>query len=364
MKIALFVNSAKTFFWHRKALADRLVKEGHDVHIICSLDGEVERFALEPYTTHLVSLSRKGKNPFSEMFLIYQLYLLFKKIRPDVCHNFTIKCVIYGSLAQRLVGVRRIVNSITGLGIVFVNGGMLQKVVEKLYQFSLNVSRSKVIFQNPDDQKLFIDHGLVQPEMSVLIKGSGVDTQKFTPAEKFEQKTIIFASRLLKSKGILELLEASVRLHSNNIPHTLLVAGEIDNAPDSINIEEIERFKQYDHIKFLGNVRDIEKFMNSSHIACFPSYYREGVPKFLLEAASSGLAIVTSDMPGCREVIDGNGILVFPKHLDLLVTALTEILTNDTKLERFGEKSREIALTRFSEEIILSEILPLYMEKG
>ncbi len=361
MKIVLFVNSAKTFFWHRKALADRLVKEGHDVYVICSNDGDVKKFANQPYKTILVNLSRKGKNPFSEVALLVKLYFLFRKIQPDVCHNFTVKCVIFGSFAQKLAGVPKIINSITGLGIVFVKGGWLQTLVEKLYKFSLGISKSRVIFQNEDDRKLFIEKKIVAPVRATLIASSGVDVDKFKPLEKYPIITIIFASRLLKSKGVLFLLEASTKLHREGYVHNLLIAGESDTmSSDSINEKEIQQYKSQSHIEFLGNIENIHDLINASHIACFPSYYREGVPKFLIESAAAGLAIVTTDMPGCRDVVKGNGTTIPPQDSEALFCALSDLLKNPTKISELGLRSREIAIEFYSEKKVLTEIIGLY----
>lgn len=361
MKIALFVNSAKTFFWHRKSLADKLMAEGHEVIVVCSKDGDVSRFENEKYKTYLINMSRKGKNPFKEIILIWEVYKTFKEVKPDVCHNFTIKCVIYGSLIQKIIGVKKIINSITGLGIVFVNGGLLQRLVEKFYKLSLTSSGSKVIFQNPDDQQLFLNKKLVDKDKAYLIFGSGVDIDKFKPSIRDNKITIVFASRLLKSKGILDLLKVSVDLIKSGVDHQLLVAGEPDSmSSDSISDMQIAEFQKYEHIKFLGNVISIHEIINKSHIACFPSYYREGVPKFLLESAAAGLAIVTTDMPGCREVVSNNGILIPPKDEEALLRGLSSLILNPLQIEEFGSKSREIAVSKFAESIILTQITSLY----
>lgn len=362
MKIALFVNSAKTFFWHRKSLADELVSQGHEVFVVCANDGETDRFLETPFKTVFLNMSRNGINPFKEIFVILQLIRIFLNIKPDLCHNFTIKCVIYGSLAQTFVGTKRIINSITGLGIIFVRGGGLQAFIVKLYQIVFSLSQAEIIFQNRDDQHLFLKKKIVSEKRCHLILGSGVNIDIFKPKDiEWFPPRIVFASRLLKSKGVIDLLEVSKQLMEEEIFHELLIAGELDKMnPDSLSEDDLEVFEGISHIKFLGNIRNISELLNTCHIACFPSYYREGIPKFLTESASSGLAVVTTDAPGCREVVNGNGFLIPVKDRWALQQALKELLVNPELTYSFGSKSRQLAEKKFSETIILNQILSLY----
>lgn len=361
MRIVLFVNSAKTFFWHRKPLADRLVREGHEVIVVCAKDGDVERFSNEAFKSIIIDMSRKGMNPLSEVLLIVKLIKILKKIKPDLCHNFTIKCVIYGSVAQRIAGVKQIINSITGLGYVFIKGGLIQTVVEKMYKISFKVSSSKIIFQNKDDHTLFLHKKITTISNSKLILGSGVNMEFFTPSPPPELPIkIVFAGRILKSKGIEELLQASIELNNSGIKHELFLAGEIDNMnPDTLSDTELSVYKTQSHIHFLGNVPDMRLIYKNSHIACLPSY-REGLPKFLLEAMACGLPVVTTDVPGCREVVSNNGYLVAVKSKNSLRDALQKMIQNPEEMIHMGKRSRELVLEKFSEEKILSEILSLY----
>lgn len=365
MKIVLFVNSEKTFFWHRRSLADLLIRQGHEVNIICSNKDGGEIFAKSSYKVFFLNMSRKGINPFQEFKTLSELYQLITKIRPDLCHNFTIKCVIYGSLVQRFLRVKHIVNSITGLGIVFTKRGILQVIVKLLYSFVLKYSRAKMIFQNEDDYNFFKNSNLLKNNKATLIPGSGVNTELFFPAEKIAPVKVIFASRFLRSKGMLETLRVSVKLYANGIKHELLVAGDFDPASaDSLTEADLRDFRIYEHIKFLGNVHEIEKVINRCHVACFPSKYREGVPKFLIESAASGLAIVTSDRPGCRAVVTSNGFLVDPNDENDLYKHLKKLLHSPETIATFGTVSRQLALSKFDERIILQDIVNFYGTKG
>jgi len=361
MKIILFVNSAKTFFWHRKPLADKLVLEGHEVIVVCADDGPVERFKTEPYRTILVDMSRKGMNPLTELLILNNLYAIFKQVNPDLCHNFTIKCVIYGSIIQRLAGCKKIINSITGLGYVFIKGGLIQRLVEILFKIAFKFSSSSVIFQNNDDYSLFIDRKLVTKEKAHLILGSGVDTDFYRPeAKNIEGLNIVFAGRILKTKGVLELLKASIKLTEEGIIHRLYIAGETDPMnPDTLTKSDLDYFRKYDHITFLGNVNDMRELYGIADIACLPSY-REGLPKFLLEAMASGLPIITTDTPGCRELIDGNGRLVKVADVQGLREAIYDFSINRKDLKELGIKSRLLVEKKYSLNKILQQILDLY----
>ena len=361
MKIVLFVNSAKTFFWHRKTLAEHLMKQGHEVIVVCSNDGEVSRFGNEKFQTVLVNMSRKGMNPLSEFLLFFELLRIFWKLKPDVCHNFTIKCVIYGSIVQKLTGVEKIVNSITGLGTVFINGGAIQKFVESLYSLSLRFSSSVVIFQNNDDRNLFLQSNLVPLERTKLILGSGVNVEKFYPTISNGSITnIVFGGRLLRTKGIIELIDASIALHHKGILHTLFIAGEIDEMnPDTLTEKDLDIYRKYVHIKILGNVSDMTVLFSNSHIACLPSY-REGLPMFLLEAMASGLAILTTEAPGCRELVDGNGYLIPVGDSENLALALEKMIRQPDLIREMGSKSRILAEKKFSQSRVLEEISRLY----
>ena len=361
MRIILFVNSAKTFFWHRKSLADKLVLEGHEVVVVCADDGPVERFKTEPYRTIIVDMSRKGMNPFSELLLLKNLYSTFKEVNPDLCHNFTIKCVIYGSIVQRLLGCKKIVNTITGLGYAFIKGGVIQRFVEILFKVSLRFSNSLVIFQNNDDYSLFLEKKIISPEKAYLIPGSGVNTDFYKPTAKEKGIiNILFAGRILKSKGVLELLKASAELFESGYIHNIYLAGELDPMnPDTLTDIDLKLFEKFRHIKFLGNIDDLRPYYAQADLACLPSY-REGLPKFLLEAMSCSLPVITTDTAGCRELIDGNGYLVPIKDQVSLKRALEKMMNSRDEMTQMGKRSRELVLKSFSEDKILSQIVGLY----
>lgn len=361
MRIILFVNSAKTFFWHRKPLADKLVREGHEVVVVCADDGPVERFKTQPYRTIIVDMSRKGMNPFSELLILKKLYSIFKEVKPDLCHNFTIKCVIYGSIVQRISGCKRIVNTITGLGYAFIKGGFIQKFVEILFKVSLRFSNSSVIFQNNDDYSLFLENNIISPEKAYLIPGSGVNTDFYKPTAKEKGIiNILFAGRILKSKGVLELLKASIELFEMGYVHNIYLAGELDPMnPDTLTDMDLKLFGKFGHIKFLGNIDDMRPYYAQADFACLPSY-REGLPKFLLEAMSCSLPIITTDTAGCRELIDGNGYLVPIKDQVSLKRALEKMMISRDEMTQMGKRSRELVLRSFSEDKILSQIVGLY----
>lgn len=362
MKITLFVNSAKTFFWHRKSLADFLQTQGHEVVIISSDDGEQDRFKELPYRVEIVPFSRKSMNPLREILLLVKLIKIFCSEKPSISHNFTVKCVVYGSIAQKIAGVPLIVNSITGLGYAFIRGGYIQNLIENLYRIAFLFSGSKIVFQNVQDYQLFTQKRIASGEASYIIEGSGVDLKKFEPSSvKYPEITIIFAGRLLKSKGLRELFKASENLIQSGTEHRLVICGEIDQGnPDSYDeseIQEIQRSQK--QIEFLGNIIEIAQTLSKSHIACLPSY-REGLSKFLIEASACGLPIVTTDAPGCRELIDGNGYIVPVRDSIELTRKLKELIENSQLRLEMGLKSRDLACDRYNQDSVFAQVVEIY----
>lgn len=356
MRVVLFINSVKTFFWHRQVLADFLISERHDVIIVCPHDEDYALLENSKYKTVLVKLNRKGMNPFREFANLLKLMTVFSELKPDLCHNFTIKCVIYGSIAQRIVGINRIINTVTGLGYVFIKGGFLQWFVQWLYRFAFSFSKSQVIFQNRTDFQLFTDLKIVSTNRAHLISGSGVDTHLIQPSNFNDRRpAVLVGARLLKTKGILEILQASAK--RNN--HELWLAGDFDPSnPDSLTESDVAPFRKFSHIHFLGNTA-IVPLLKEASIGCLPSY-REGLPKFLLECAAAGLPIVTTDAPGCRDVIDGNGFLVPVGSIEPLFEKIQYLLGHPDEALRMGQRSRELAINQFNSEKIVRQITALY----
>ncbi len=318
--------------------------------------------------------------------MVYRLLKLYRQERPDLVHHFTIKCVIYGTIAAKLAGGIKVVNAVTGLGHVFTDPGLkarlIRPVVRWLYRLALSGEKVRVIFQNDGDRDSFVEWGSVEGDKTQVIRGSGVDLNKFRggawrvargerrddrDAERGTRDAtvkILFASRLLREKGIFELVEAFSRVKAKN-PHVeLLIAGGLyPENPSSLTPQDIEKMKEIAGVSFLGHVDDMQQLLDDCDIVVLPSY-REGTPRILIEAAAMEKPIVATDIAGCRGlVIDGeNGFLVPVKSVEPLADAMEKLIVNTDLREKFGRRGREIVLAEFDEKIVLERTLDVYDE--
>jgi len=368
MKILLVVNTLGSFISHRRGLYLKL-HEKHDVRVLLptSEDHNAAQKEISPAELLGFPMSRKGMNPISELRTIYALYRVYKTEQPQLVHHFTIKPVIYGTIAARFAGVPKIVNSITGLGFVFTSNTLKAKalgiLVKNLYRFCFISKKVRVIFQNLDDRDFFVNNSIIKENKGYLVEGSGVDIHKFIPTETNNNAPkVLLASRLLIEKGIFEFIEAVKILKNKGLEFEAIIAGDIDSAnPGSITESQLQNWKQSGIANFLGFQKDMVSILKSTDIACLPSY-REGLPMSLLEAMSAGKPVVTTDAPGCRATVrDGrNGFLVPIKSPQSLATALEKLILNLSLRRKMGAESRAIATDVFSKEKITSEIIKIY----
>lgn len=364
MKIILFVNSLKTFYWHRQSLAEKLISEGHDVLIVTSKDEKIKDTKVK-FQFEFIDLNRKSLNPFKELFSLLSFFKILIKFRPHILHNFTVKCVIYGSFSSIFVPSTRVVNSITGLGSAFIRESTLSKFIRFLYRSVFHWSKSQVIFQNEDDFDYFQNYKLISKKHAHLIPGSGVDLSKFTFSSMQPDDSkikILFASRLLRDKGIVELVEAVALLNKKNLQFQCIIAGDIDAGnPTSLTTEEFTQSIQDLPISWLGYISDIVPVMKDCQIVCLPSY-REGLPMILLEAAAMGKGIVATDVPGCRGVVlhGATGLLANVKDSESLANELEKMITNGSLRTELGAEARKYVEKKFEKNLILSQILRVY----
>ncbi|HEY8270499.1 MAG TPA: glycosyltransferase family 4 protein [Pseudobdellovibrionaceae bacterium] len=370
MKIILAVNTLGSFISHRRGLYLKL-KESHDVRVILPTSETKNSTQKEIPEAQLLNIpmSRKGVNPLTELGSIVAYYQQYRKNTPDLVHHFTIKPVIYGTLAARLAGVPKIVNSITGLGFVFTSNSLKAKIlgvlVKNLYRFCFSSPKVRVIFQNTDDRDFFVQQRIIQEDRCFLVEGSGVDVHKFTPSPNSDSvmgPKILLASRLLIEKGIFEFIEALKLLKRKNLQFEVVIAGDIDPGnPGSISESQFNEWKRSGIANFLGFQKDMVSILKSIDIACLPSY-REGLPMALLEAMAAGKPLVTTEAPGCRSTVreQKNGFLVPIKDPQALAKALEKLISNPALREQMGEESRRISVELFSTEKITSEIIKIY----
>lgn len=329
--LASFPESIPTF---RGPLIRELDARGWAVHVLCPglTTGSQHRAAVEALgaTAHEVELQRTGTNPLSDLFYFMAVRKRLAQLQPDVVLSYTIKPMVYGTLAAWCVGVPRRGAMVTGLGYVFTGGrrGLLARVVEKLCRTALSRA-SVVFFQNPDDRELLLQRGALPAAVPVqMINGSGVDLDYYamSPMPKGEV-VFLFIARLLGAKGVREFVEAARRLRFAGSSARFRIAGWIDENPDAIAASELEEWRQEGVVEYLGRLSDVRPALRSCTVFVLPSY-REGTPRTVLEALATGRPVITSDAPGCRETItDGvEGFLVPPADALALEAAMTRFL--------------------------------------
>jgi glycosyltransferase involved in cell wall biosynthesis len=295
-----------------------------------------------------------------------------RALEPDIVHLVSTKPVIYGGLVARMIGSPAVVSAITGLGHNFSGVGFAAKMRERLlllaYRLSLRQRRGCVVFQTAEHLDWFCRLGIARRENAILVRGSGVDTSLFAPSREPDGAvTIMFASRMLREKGVFEFVEAARRIRSAGRPARFLLVGAPDGKnPGAIELSQLETWHREGAVEWLGHRNDMHLVLRDVHVVCLPTYYGEGVPKVLIEAAASGRPIVTTDIPGCRDIARHglNALLAPPRDVDALASALTQLIENRDLRISLGSAGRLLAEREFSEAAVHRQMLALYAELG
>ena len=365
-KLLFVVTEDWYFVSHRLPLAVAAQNAGFDVAVATRVGEHDETIRAAGIRLIPFSLSRRRGNPLGEVAALMRLYC---RERLDIVHHVALKPVLYGALAARLAGVPHVVNAVAGLGWLFTSGGFatrtLRPVIFKLLAWLLGVSHSRTIVQNPDDFSLLIKAGAPEDRLR-LIRGAGVDTEVFTPALESppDPITVLFSARMLWDKGVREFIEAAKLLTAAGVKARFVLVGDPDPGnPASVPEATLRTWHGVHGVEWWGRRDDMPDVFHAAHIACLPSY-REGLPKVLLEAAASGLPIVATAAPGCREIVrDGeNGFLVPVRDAQALAQALRRLIDNATLRAKMGGRAREIVLAEFSQERVIAETLAVYYE--
>ena len=365
---ALFVvNSPDFFLSHRLPLALAAKKEGYEVHVATMPGDAANQVIGAGLIHHKLPLTRSGTNPVNELFVFIAIFSLFRKLKPAFVHLVTIKPVLYGGLAARLVGVPGVVAAISGLGFTFIARGikasLIRKGVLKLYRLAFGKRNLQVIFQNPEDRSRFIDSNILVAEKTKLIKGSGVDLKEFPVTKEPDGiPVVIMVSRLLRDKGVHEFVQAVRIIKQRGVKARFKLAGDIDpNNPATITKNELDMIRDEGCIELLGYQRAIPKLLAASNIVVLPSY-REGLPKVLVEAAAAGRAVVTTDVPGCRDAINPNrsGLLVPVCDALALANAIHQLIEDADLRLCMGREGRALAEREFSIEKVIKAHLDIY----
>lgn len=341
----------------RGPLLNALLTAGLDVHVAAPdlpVSSEVrQRLEALGVQVHEVRLNRTGMNPLSDFGSLFNLWRLMRRLKPDFSLAYTVKPVIYGNVAAWLARVPYRYALITGLGYAFQGEAgqrfWLKRIVQKLYGFAL-AKVKKVFFQNPDDEALFYDQGILNSanRKTVVVNGSGIDVDRFTVAPFPETTQFLLIARLLGDKGVREYIKAAVAVRKKYPDVIFGLVGWLDENPDAVDSNELQEWVESGVIKFYGRLADVKPAITDSSVYVLPSY-REGTPRTVLEAMAMGRAIITTDAPGCREtVVDGdNGFLVPVKAVDELVAAMLRLIEEPELAARMGERSRQIAEEKY-----------------
>ena len=366
-KLLIVINEDRFFLSHRKEIALRAKKEGYDVTIVCKDTGDRQRVEALGLKMIELPINPTGMSIGEEMKTLRFLYQLYRKEQPDIVHHVGLKTILWGGLAAKWAHTHGVVNAVSGLGVLFSNRkpGLKTRVVMALMKYANNRSNIRAIFQNHEDEDLFVRHGIIRKDDSVYIKGSGVDLNDFayTPPSTEGKVNIIFTARMVKEKGILVLVEAAEMLRNEmHDKAEFWLCGGLSNNPKAISQKELESLCDGKYIKWLGYRSDIKTLLQQSHIMAFPSFYREGLPLSLIEAAAIGRPIVTTQWYGCKDTVDDgvNGFLV-PVHDAATLAARLRTLINDPQLRlEMGQNSRERAEREFSIENVLQKHIDTY----
>jgi glycosyltransferase involved in cell wall biosynthesis len=373
MKFVFFANTDWYLYNFRLSTALELKAQGHEV-VMLSPPGEFgARFAAHGLRWETVAMNRASLNPLREAVTLRNVVQVLKRERPDLLHSFTVKCAVYGALAARLAKVPAVVNAVAGMGYVFTSNTLkariLRPIVKLLMRGTLASGHSRLILQNPDDAEAFVQSHMVPLWQIRVIRSSGVNTARFFPRRDDvaqQPLRVLLAARLLWEKGVGEFVDASRRLKQEGRDIEFLVAGMPDPGnPRSVTHAEAEQWARDGLVDWLGHVEDMPALMQSVDVMALPSYYREGVPKSLIEGAASGLALVTTDLPGCREVVTEHGVdglRVEPRDAGGLARQLALLDDDRLLLRRLGARARETAMTHFDERRVIQETINVYGE--
>ena len=371
-KVVLFANTDWYLYNFRRSLALALQSSGFDVLLISPPGPYGEKLRALGLRWEPLPMDRRSLNPLRELLLLNHLLRLFRRERPVLVHGFTIKCAVYGSLAARLAGVPARVNAVAGMGYVFTSDApkarLLRPLLRLLMRASLDGAKARLILQNPDDVALFRRAALVRSDRIRLIRGSGVDCLRFQThglaRDPSAPLRVLLAARLLWDKGIAEYIGAARILHAEGRAIQFLLAGDPDPGnPAAVPEATVSGWVDEGVVEWLGHMDDMPALLASVNMVVLPSY-REGLPKALVEAAACSLPLVTTDAPGCREVVtEGvDGLLVPVRDATALARAIALLQDDPSLAQRLGTAARAKALAEFDERVINAATLNVYRE--
>jgi len=367
MILLMVVNEDRFFLSHRKEIAVAAKQTGWNVTVVCKDTGQ--RHDVEALGLKMIELpiNPTGTNILQELKTCWFLYRLYRHNQDAVVHHVGLKNILWGGLAAKMAGVKGVVNAVSGLGVMFSGDSLssMAKGIMAVMRFSNHRQGVKVIFQNQEDKTLFLEHGVVQDSQTTFIKGSGVDLKVFqyVPEPSSDTLKVVFAARMVKEKGILELIDAAEKLRQDFEGKVeFWLCGRLAANEDAISKAELEALCDGKYIKWLGFCANMRSILEQCHVVAFPSYYREGVPKSLIDACAVGRPIVTTRSIGCKDVVDDgvNGFLVPIKDSETLAQKLRILFEDKDRRIQMGKASRARAEKEFSLETVVNKHLEIY----
>lgn len=363
MKVAILYNTSEYLLRFRSELMDSLTSAGYEVVAITPHDAATSRLADLNVRWREWKLEGQAVNPFKDIRSILQLREILKEERPDAVLNFTIKPVLYGSLVAGSLGIPRVVSMITGMGSLFLPGGIKKRlllvIVKVIYRAAMRCNRS-VLFQNDDDFDYFVEHGFIPRRNGRRINGSGVNLEKFSRgSEMVREGAFLLISRMIREKGIFEFVSAARVVKQTHPQAHFIIMGPIDKNPGSITREQISAWEAEGVVEYVGVQSDVRPYLTSAEVYVLPSYYLEGVPRSILEALAMGKPVITTDWRGCRDTVmpDVNGFLVPPADAGLLASAMVRFLDDPSLSSRMGKASRLLAEERFDVALVNATVI-------
>lgn len=359
--IVISINGSWNILNFRLGLVRGLQAAGYRVVAIAPRDDYSDRLAEVGIDFLPIAMDPRGTSVWRDLRLLVDYYRLLGKVRPAAFLGYTVKPNVYGSLAARLRGTPAI-NNIAGLGETFLQNGLINRIVRGLYRLALDRS-ALILFQNPDDRALFVEKGIVRAERTGLLPGSGVDLGRFKPSVHeigAGRATFLFVGRLLQAKGIADLVAAALMVKTRYPEARFQLLGLLQQGKGAIELETIRGWERDGAIEFLGGADDVRPFLADADCVVLPTFYPEGTPRSLLEAAAMGLPLIASNVPGCREIVeDGvNGFLVPPRDPAALADRLTAFLElSPDARAAMARRSREKAEREFDERIVVARYL-------
>ena len=367
-KLFIVVNQDWFFLSHRLPIGTAAKDAGYDVTIVSEDTGVSDKIREVGLKTINLPINKAGTNIKDEIKTFFFLYKLFRREKPDIVHLVGLKTMLWGSLACRLAGVKAMVSAVCGLGVLFDEEhaqSLLTRSILKVLRVTHNKKRLSVIFQNNDDKAIFLNAKIMKEWQCAFTNGSGINLQNYdyTPEPADKPVKVIFTARMVEDKGTLVLIDAAKQLESEYKGKVqFLLCGGLDSNPNGITKEMLESRCDGEYLQWLGHRKDVLELLKQSHIMAFPSWYREGLPKSVIEAEAIGRPVVTTDSVGCRDtVIDGkNGYMIPIKNSKALAEALKKLIDNPELRQQMGRNAREFAVSKFDINDVVKVHLDIY----